>query len=233
MASGLARALAKRIPILGVTSPGSTRLAFVAVRPKPEAPFAEQNRTPVDRKNARRLAVRGTLEVGSRAVLLSARNSRPGVCSIHQDIRFCKAQDGVRLAYAVSGEGPLLAMSATWLTHLEHQWRSLAWRPWLEAFVHDHRLLRYDARGCGLSDRDAPDLSFENWVRDFARVIDAAAFDRFAILRPAGVGRLRSNMQRVTRSASAISFSTGPMLAGAFGGRTDQTSASAPACCSN
>jgi pimeloyl-ACP methyl ester carboxylesterase/DNA-binding CsgD family transcriptional regulator len=101
---------------------------------------------------------------------------------MHQNIRFCKAQDGVRLAYAVSGEGPLLVMSATWLTHLEHQWRSLAWRPWLDAFVHDHKLLRYDARGCGLSDRDAPDLSFENWVRDLARVIDAAAFDRFAIL---------------------------------------------------
>jgi pimeloyl-ACP methyl ester carboxylesterase/DNA-binding CsgD family transcriptional regulator len=101
---------------------------------------------------------------------------------MHQDIRFCKAHDGVRLAYALSGEGPPLVMSATWLTHLEHQWRSLAWRPWLEAFVHDHTLLRYDARGCGLSDRDAPDLSFENWVRDFERVIAAAAFDRFAIL---------------------------------------------------
>jgi pimeloyl-ACP methyl ester carboxylesterase len=101
---------------------------------------------------------------------------------MHQDIRFCKAQDGVRLAYAVSGEGPPLVMAATWLTHLEHQWRSLAWRPWLEAFVHDHKLLRYDARGCGLSDRDAPDLSFDNWVRDFARVIDAATFNRFAIL---------------------------------------------------
>jgi pimeloyl-ACP methyl ester carboxylesterase/DNA-binding CsgD family transcriptional regulator len=101
---------------------------------------------------------------------------------MHQDIRFCKAQDGVRLAYAVSGDGPPLVMSATFLTHLEHQWRSLAWRPWLDAFMHDYKLLRYDVRGCGLSDRDPPDLSFENWVRDFARVIDAAAFDRFAIL---------------------------------------------------
>ena len=101
---------------------------------------------------------------------------------MQQEIRFCKAQDGTRLAYALSGDGPPLVMSATWLTHLEHQWRSLAWRPWLEAFMHDHRLLRYDARGCGLSDRDASDLSFESWVRDFERVIDAAAFDHFGIL---------------------------------------------------
>jgi hypothetical protein len=51
---------------------------------------------------------------------------------MNQSIRFCTTPDGVRLAYAVSGEGPAIVMSATWLTHLEHQWRSIAWRPWLE-----------------------------------------------------------------------------------------------------
>jgi pimeloyl-ACP methyl ester carboxylesterase/DNA-binding CsgD family transcriptional regulator len=100
---------------------------------------------------------------------------------MQQDIRFCKADDGVRLAYAVSGQGPPLVMSATWLTHLEHQWRSLAWRPWLDAFG-NFTLLRHDSRGCGLSDRDAKDFSFEHWVTDFARVIDAAGFRRFPIV---------------------------------------------------
>jgi pimeloyl-ACP methyl ester carboxylesterase/DNA-binding CsgD family transcriptional regulator len=99
-----------------------------------------------------------------------------------QAIRFCRSSDGVRLAYAVSGEGPPLVMSATWLTHLEHQWRSLAWRPWLDAFSHHHKLLRYDSRGCGLSDRDAGDLSFESWIRDFEAVIDAASFRQFSLL---------------------------------------------------
>src|ERR1043165_6680865 len=98
-----------------------------------------------------------------------------------QDIRFCTSPDGVRLAYAVSGEGPPLVMSATWLTHLEHQWHSVAWMPWLEAF-RNFTLLRHDSRGCGLSDRDTHDLSFENWVTDFARVIDAAGFRRFPIV---------------------------------------------------
>ena len=56
---------------------------------------------------------------------------------MNQDIRFCTTPDGVRLAYAVSGTGPPLVMSATWLTHLEHQWRSLAWRPWLDAFTRE------------------------------------------------------------------------------------------------
>jgi len=101
---------------------------------------------------------------------------------MNQDIRFCTSADGVNLAYAVSGEGPPLVMSATWLSHLEHQWQSLAWRPWLEAFSRDHKLLRYDSRGCGLSDRDVSDLSFENWVRDFECVIEAAGFPHFDLL---------------------------------------------------
>ncbi len=99
-----------------------------------------------------------------------------------QDIRFCTAKDGVKLAYAVSGEGAPLVMSATWLTHLEHQWRNPAWQPWLEAFSRKHMLLRYDARGCGLSDREPDDLSFESWVRDLECVIEAAALRRFDVL---------------------------------------------------
>jgi len=99
-----------------------------------------------------------------------------------QNIRFCTASDNVRLAYAVSGAGPPLVMSATWLTHLEHQWHSLAWQPWLDGLSRDHKLLRYDSRGCGLSDRDAGDLSFESWIRDFECVVEAAAFQRFSLL---------------------------------------------------
>ena len=102
--------------------------------------------------------------------------------AMQQTIRFCPAHDGVRLAYATSGEGPLLVMPATWLMQLDHQWRSLAWQPWLEALSKSHTLLRYDSRGCGLSDRDAPTLSFENWVRDLEAVVEAAGFERFDLL---------------------------------------------------
>jgi pimeloyl-ACP methyl ester carboxylesterase/DNA-binding CsgD family transcriptional regulator len=99
-----------------------------------------------------------------------------------QSIRFCTTADSVRLAYATSGDGPPLVMSATWLTHLEHQWRSLAWRPWLDVFTQEHKVLRHDSRGCGLSDRNVGDLSFETWVRDLECVVDAAGFRRFAIV---------------------------------------------------
>jgi len=73
-------------------------------------------------------------------------------------------------------------MSASWLTHLEHQWRSLAWKPWLQYFSSKHTLVRYDSRGCGLSDRDVRDVSFEIWMRDFEAVADAAEFDRYCVL---------------------------------------------------
>src|SRR5262245_2724654 len=114
------------------------------------------------------------------AVQSRARERHP--VPMHQDIRFCTTADGVRLAYAVSGAGPPLVMSATWLTHLEHQWRSLAWRPWLDAFTRGHKVLRYDSRGCGLSDRNAGGRSFETWVRDFECVIEAAGFRQFALV---------------------------------------------------
>ena len=73
-------------------------------------------------------------------------------------------------------------MSATWLSHLEHQWRSMAWRPWLDAFAQGHKLLRYDPRGCGLSDRDAGNFSFDSWLTDFETVIDASGIQKFDLL---------------------------------------------------
>jgi pimeloyl-ACP methyl ester carboxylesterase/DNA-binding CsgD family transcriptional regulator len=101
---------------------------------------------------------------------------------MNQSIRYCTTMDGVKLAYAVTGEGPPLVMSATWLAHLEHQWRSLAWRPWLDAFTREHKVLRHDSRGCGLSDRNIGGLSFETWVSDLECVVEASNFQRFALV---------------------------------------------------
>lgn len=102
---------------------------------------------------------------------------------MNQQIQFCTTSDGARLAYAISGEGPPLVMSASWFTHLENQWQSLTWRPWLEAFSREYSVVRYDSRGCGLSDRrKLENVTFETWVSDLECVADAAGFDRFSIL---------------------------------------------------
>lgn len=100
----------------------------------------------------------------------------------NQHVRFCKSFDGAEIAYAETGDGPPVVMLPNWLTHLEYQWRSVAWRPWLEALSTRYRLIRYDPRGCGLSDRNVRDVSFESWVRDFGAVADAVGLDRFSLV---------------------------------------------------
>jgi pimeloyl-ACP methyl ester carboxylesterase/DNA-binding winged helix-turn-helix (wHTH) protein len=99
-----------------------------------------------------------------------------------QQIRFCTAPDGVRLAFAMSGSGPPLVKPANWLTHLEYDWESPVWRHWLHELSRDHTLVRYDERGCGLSDRDAADLSFDAWVADLETVVDAMGLERFPLI---------------------------------------------------
>jgi pimeloyl-ACP methyl ester carboxylesterase/DNA-binding CsgD family transcriptional regulator len=99
-----------------------------------------------------------------------------------QKLRFCTSADGVKLAYATVGEGPPLVKAANWLSHLEFDLRTPIWRHWIEAFARRHTFVRYDTRGCGLSDRDPPEISFESWVRDLEAVVDAAGLERFPLL---------------------------------------------------
>jgi pimeloyl-ACP methyl ester carboxylesterase/DNA-binding CsgD family transcriptional regulator len=98
------------------------------------------------------------------------------------EIRFCTAPDGARLAYATHGRGPALVRVATWLTHLELDWKSPVWRHWLDRLGESHTVLRYDERGCGLSDARDGELSVESWVGDLEAVVDAAGLEHFALL---------------------------------------------------
>ena len=101
---------------------------------------------------------------------------------MEQQIRFCTTPDRVRLAYATHGQGPPLVKAATWMTHLEFDWQSPVWRHWLEQLGRGHTVVRYDERGCGLSDWEVADLSLDAWVSDLETVVDAAGLDRFALL---------------------------------------------------
>jgi pimeloyl-ACP methyl ester carboxylesterase/DNA-binding CsgD family transcriptional regulator len=99
-----------------------------------------------------------------------------------QHIRFARSHDGVQLAWAASGQGPALIKAATWLSHLEHDWTSPVWSHLLTALSAQCTLVRYDERGCGLSDWAVTDLSFESWVRDLETVADACGHERFGVL---------------------------------------------------
>ena len=101
---------------------------------------------------------------------------------MEQEIRFCTARDGVRIAYATSGNGPVLVKAANWLTNLDYDWDSPVWRHWLGEMTRRHTLIRYDERGCGLSDWEVEDFSFDAWVRDLETVVETRGLDRFALL---------------------------------------------------
>lgn len=99
-----------------------------------------------------------------------------------QETSFCRSADRINIAFAAVGSGPTLVKAANWLTHLEYDWESPVWSPLLQRLAEKNRLVRYDGRGNGLSDRDVGDISFGSFVRDFECVIEAAKLERFAIL---------------------------------------------------
>src|SRR4029453_10964659 len=99
-----------------------------------------------------------------------------------QEIRYCTTSDGVRLAYATTGTGPPLVKASNWLTHLDFEWGSPIWRHWYAELSRHHRLVRYDERGNGMSQRDVDDVTFDTWIRDLETVVDAAGLDRFPLL---------------------------------------------------
>lgn len=101
---------------------------------------------------------------------------------MEQDIRFCTASDGVRIGYATMGEGPPLVKAANYLTHLEHDRKSPVWSHWLEELSRHHTLIRYDTRGCGLSDWEVSHYSIEAWINDLDSVVNALELERFPLL---------------------------------------------------
>jgi pimeloyl-ACP methyl ester carboxylesterase/DNA-binding winged helix-turn-helix (wHTH) protein len=131
-----------------------------------------------------------------------------------QEIRFCLTDDGTRLAYATSGAGRPLVKAANWLSHLDYDWSSPVWRHWLIEFSRRFRFVRYDERGCGLSDWDIERFSFDDWVDDLEAVVDAAGLDRFPLLGisqggPVAIAYTVRHPERVSRLVLLGAFAQG------------------------
>jgi pimeloyl-ACP methyl ester carboxylesterase/DNA-binding CsgD family transcriptional regulator len=104
-----------------------------------------------------------------------------------EQIRFCKSRDGTRIAYGVCGSGPPLLFAQYWIHHLKLDWDSPIWRPWLTLLAKRHTLVRFDWRGCGLSDREpVNDFSLDRHIEDLEAVATAAGFDSYALFGMAG-----------------------------------------------
>ena len=91
--------------------------------------------------------------------------------------------DGVNIACSAIGDGPAFVVpppAMPW-SHLQLEWEIPEWRDWSERLAGRAQLVRYDARGSGLSDRDVTDLSLDANVRDLEAVVDGLGLARVAL----------------------------------------------------
>ncbi|WP_200958987.1 alpha/beta fold hydrolase [Nocardioides sp. Root190] len=132
--------------------------------------------------------------------MASSRASAP----VTQEVRFCRADDGVRIAWARHGSGPPLLVVSCWLSHLQHDWQSPVWRHFLDDLGDIATVLRYDERGFGLSEWEVSDFSLARRVADLEALVAATGLDRFAVLgmsggAPVALAYAHAHPERVTR----------------------------------
>ena len=89
-------------------------------------------------------------------------------------VRFANSQDGTALAWTRSGRGRPLVKAANWLTHLEYDRASPVWSHWVEFLESRFDYIRFDERGCGMSDHRTGALVMDTWVADLEAVVGAA-----------------------------------------------------------
>lgn len=127
-----------------------------------------------------------------------------GLARSAQDVAFCRAADGTRIAYARHGSGPPLVIATCWLSHLHFDWDSPVWRHFLADIGEFATIIRYDERGHGLSDRDTEEFGLEARISDLEAVIEHAGLDRFALMAmaqggPVAIEYAVRHPERVTR----------------------------------
>jgi hypothetical protein len=150
-----------------------SRQGFEQIEGKLQFPYREMG--PQNLKN-----ITKPIEVFSIEVDETGRT--PSQSKPNQEIKYCRTADGVRLAYAISGNGPPLVKAANWMNHLEYDWESPVWRHVFRGLSTEHTLIRYGARGNGMSDWDVDELSLDAWVSDLETVVDAARVERFPLI---------------------------------------------------
>ena len=98
-------------------------------------------------------------------------------------IQYAQTTDGVSIAYWTLGQGePLVHLPWAGVSHLQLDWEYPEYRLWYERLAERRMLVRYDSRGTGMSDRQAPDFSVEGFMLDLEAVTNSLRLDRIALL---------------------------------------------------
>lgn len=109
---------------------------------------------------------------------------------MQQRVHIATAADRVQIAWARAGAGPVLVKAANWLTHLRHDPGSPVWRHWIAFLARHFDFIRYDERGCGLSQREDVPLGEDTWLGDLECVVADAGVTRPMILLGVSQGAL-------------------------------------------
>jgi pimeloyl-ACP methyl ester carboxylesterase/DNA-binding CsgD family transcriptional regulator len=104
-------------------------------------------------------------------------------------IKYCGTRAG-RVAYSTVGAGPPLLCDTGWITHLRGQLELYSFAAFIDRLAERFTVIRYDKPGCGLSDRDAIDLSFDGQIEAALAVADAVGAARFRAFGASQGGQL-------------------------------------------
>ena len=98
-----------------------------------------------------------------------------------REVRYCTTEDGVRIAYTVEGEGPPLVVCPYLLESFSLEHLFPAQQAFMRKLGKGRRVVRFDFRGTGLSQRDAEDISHSAYLRDLEAVVRASGIERLAL----------------------------------------------------
>lgn len=134
-------------------------------------------------------------------------------------VAFCRNRDGRRIGYMTWGSGPVLVVPPGWASHLELQWQYMRMEPFYARLAESFRLICYDRRGSGLSERSRDDFTLEAEVADLETVIDEAVDgDAVSLLGVSQAGPIciayaAAHPERVTRLVLFGAYQTGELVA--------------------
>ena len=104
-------------------------------------------------------------------------------------IQYAKTTDGVSIAFWTLGEGmPCVQMPSLPWSHIQLEWQDPGWRCWYERLAEKRKLVRYDGRGSGLSDREVANYSLEAHMLDLQAVVERLGMQRFVLVGPMNAG---------------------------------------------
>jgi class 3 adenylate cyclase len=95
-------------------------------------------------------------------------------------IQYAKTADGVSIAFWTLGQGvPFVEMPNLPWSHIQLQWQNPGWRRYYERLAERRKLVLYDGRGSGLSDRNVTDYSVDAHILDLQAVVERLGVQRF------------------------------------------------------